>query len=191
MYNVYKYFEAEKRQGFYSHRLDAVTAKTASAMGVSDSTIRDIAKKAPNFDTPGKKRKSVKSRQGQVDDFDKCTIRRIVYRFFPRKELPTLDTLHVAVKNDLDFEYSKEYLRQILHELGFVYRRRKNNTHFIERSDIVCLRREYLRKIRRAREQSKNIIYLDETWVNQGYAREHSWQDTVAQDNPRKPRRMV
>ena len=128
VYNVYQYFENEKDQGYHSHGLSAVTTKTASATGVCDYTVKDIRKKAPNFDTPGKKRKS-KPKFGLIDDFDRCAIRRIVHRFFLRKELPRLDTIYAAVVSDLNFEYSKEYLRQILHDLGFVYRRRKNNTH--------------------------------------------------------------
>ena len=92
--------------------------------------------------------------------------------------------------NDLDFSYSKEYLRQILVTMGFVYRRRKNNSAaMIERSDIVAMRCNFLRNIKQYRKEGRPIIYLDETWLNQGYTRERGWQDTETLKNPCKAKR--
>ena len=162
--------------------------KTAAATGVGKSTVKDIIS-PPDFSTPGKRKRRVDTKFCKVDDFDRCALRRMVHRFFLDKKQPTLKSLHEAAVKDLEFKYSREYLRQILISIGFVYRRRKANVALFERSDIVARRREYLREIRSVRRDNKPIVYLDETWVNQGYTRDHAWQDKDALANPEKARR--
>ena len=34
----------------------------------------------------------------------------------------------------------------------------------------------YLRQIKKAREQGKKIVYMDETWLNAGHSCTHQWQ---------------
>ena len=46
----------------------------------------------------------------------------------------------------------------------------------MERSDVVASR-EFLREIKRFREQGANIVYLDETWINQNYTVQKCWVD--------------
>jgi hypothetical protein len=49
----------------------------------------------------------------------------------------------------------------------------------IEINDIVLLRHLYLRKIKRFREDDKDVIYLDETWVNAGQTILKAWRDKI------------
>ena len=185
VFNVHTYFEQEREHGKSKFRLDAVTAKTSSATGLSENTVRGIVKKAPDFTTPGKKRRRTAGQKfHKIDNFDRSALRRIVHGFFQRKQQPTLSDIYERAIADSGFSYSKEYLRQLLHEIGFVYRRRKTDIALMERSDVVSLRRSYLRSIRSYRREGRNIVYLDETWVNQGYTRDRAWQDTGALSDP-------
>ena len=149
VYKVYKYFDCEKNEGKPKFRIDAVLTKTCAATGVSANTVRKIIESAPDFSTPGKKRPRLQSPKfGKIDDFDLCALRRIVHSFFLRKEQPCLESLHSAAVASLEFPYSKEYLRQLLTQIGFVYKRRKTNNALKERSDVVVQRLSYLRSIR-------------------------------------------
>ena len=47
----------------------------------------------------------------------------------------------------------------------------------MERSDVVASRAEFLREIKRFIEQGANIVYLDETWINQNYTVQKCWVD--------------
>lgn len=49
----------------------------------------------------------------------------------------------------------------------------------IERDDIVHWRREYLRKIRKYRNEGRHVYYLDETWANTSLCRSKVWADTT------------
>jgi hypothetical protein len=52
----------------------------------------------------------------------------------------------------------------------------------IERN-IIVWRHSYLRKIKRSKEEGKDIIYLDETWVNVGQTILKEWHDkTITND---------
>ena len=47
----------------------------------------------------------------------------------------------------------------------------------------------FIRKMRELRAQGRHFVFLDETWLNQGYTRTCSWQDSAALKNPEKSRR--
>nr|CAH7762195.1 unnamed protein product [Callosobruchus chinensis] len=61
---------------------------------------------------------------------------------------------------------------QFLKELDFRFLKRRRNSLMIEREEIVVWRREYLRKIKKFREEDRKIYYLDETWVNARHLRQ-------------------
>ena len=68
-------------------------------------------------------------------------------------------------------------------KLGLVYRRRRRETSALrESSEILAWRGKYLGIIKMIRTEtpSKPIIYLDETWLNEGYSKEFGWEDTEA-----------
>ena len=45
----------------------------------------------------------------------------------------------------------------------------------MERSDIVCKRYNFLRKMKELRCTGRPIIYLDETWVNVNHTKDKVW----------------
>jgi len=47
----------------------------------------------------------------------------------------------------------------------------------IEKTEIILWRRKYLGDIRRYREESRPIYYLDETWINAGDVPSRVWCD--------------
>lgn len=49
----------------------------------------------------------------------------------------------------------------------------------MERNDIVALRCAFLRKMCTLREQNdtRPVVYLDETWINQNHSKTRIWQN--------------
>ena len=84
--NVYKYFCREKEVKKTLHPFNNTTARTAAAVGVSTTTVKRIISKDGDFSTPGKTAKRGR-KEIEVDDFNKCAIRRIVHSFFFKQKI--------------------------------------------------------------------------------------------------------
>jgi hypothetical protein len=52
---------------------------------------------------------------------------------------------------------------------------------------VINDRCNYLRKIRKFREDGYGIVYLDETWVNQNHATDYMWLPVDGSDAPKIP----
>ena len=52
-----------------------------------------------------------------------------------------------------------------------------NKALLIERGDIIAWCHDYLHNMKRFRTQRRNIIYLDETWINVGHTVLKEWKD--------------
>lgn len=50
----------------------------------------------------------------------------------------------------------------------------------MERSDVAAARTTFLRDIKKVKQASQNIVYLDETWVNQNYTVSNCWLDMTS-----------
>ncbi|CAC5422960.1 unnamed protein product [Mytilus coruscus] len=49
--------------------------------------------------------------------------------------------------------------------------------HVVERDEVVALRHQYLRQVRKYRQQERHIVYLDETWLNSNHVVKGDWLD--------------
>ena len=63
--------------------------------------------------------------------------------------------------------------------MGFVYKIRGRDRIMYEREDIIAWRERYLRKMMVIRKSvsPKNIVYMDETWLNEGHRTKKEWTD--------------
>lgn len=96
------------------------------------------------------------------------SIRRKVHDFFRRSEYPTLNKLTKAITEDKDFpNFPRSTMYNLLCDMNyFTFEKQKRNSVILDRSDIAECRRNYLRKIRAFRAEGREIIFLDELWVN-------------------------
>jgi transposase len=141
-----------------------LAAETATATGTSKNTVFNIRSEAARgpLRTPNKKRRSrgtrSSSRKVKYNDCVRSGIRRKVHEFYFKNQPPTLNSLLVAVNNDLSLPYFKRTtLYVLLKELGFVYEKRGNKAIMIERDDIVSWRHKYLVQIKKFRNERSNI----------------------------------
>ena len=65
---------------------------------------------------------------------------------------------------------------RILRDLGFTYKKQDNKQYVYEERHITEQRHTYLQMIRKLRrENTHDLIYTDETWVNAHHTNEHIW----------------
>ena len=70
--------------------------------------------------------------------------------------------------------------------LGFKYKKRQRKSIVHERTDLVACRESFMRRTQEIRknEPDREIIYMDETWLNVGHRIKKEWVDLEALQNP-------
>lgn len=158
---------------------DAVT-QLAEQTGFGITSIKKILSEYKNTGavTSPNKRKRCLSFREKIDECDKNAIRRKVHGFYINKELPTLNKVLQAVNADEDLpNFKRSTFHLLLKDLNFAYTTRHRNSILTEREDLIIWRRNYLRAIKKYREEGRQIYYLDETWVNAGDVTNKVWID--------------
>ena len=155
----------------------------ANMTGVSESTIYRLLRErksgtvAPPKQSPGRT-------PIQIDEDVKSIIRRKVHNFYFNREIPTLDKILNAVKEDETLpNVGRKKLWRILHQLNFSWEKHNRKSMLLDRQDIIFWRRQYLRDMSRYRSEKRTIFYLDETWVNEGHSVQKIWQDNNIQSS--------
>lgn len=174
--NVYNYFKQQNP----STTVDSIVEISSKVMGYAKSTVYKILKeeKSAGITPPKPRTGRPKLSKVNVDEFFKNAIRRMVHSFFLNKQIPTLGKVLQAITDDPDLPtISRDKLWKVLHELNFKYEKVGRQSMLIDSEEIVCWRRDYLRKIKKMRTENKNIYYLDETWVNEGHTVGRVWND--------------
>ena len=71
--------------------------------------------------------------------------------------------------------------------LGFKYKKCQRESIVHKRADMVAWRESFMRRIQEIRknEPDREIVYMDETWLNAGH-RIKEWVDLEALQNPRR-----
>lgn len=163
--------------------------RTAQAAGISESTVKRICSHpnkiretdpnppTPKFTSPKKNRRPTVT---NLDDFDKCVVRRTILQFYERKELPTLKKIKDALHEKIGFTGCLESLRKVVREIGFRYKTVDGRKFLMERSDVQVARAQFLQEMKRVKKCYDSFVYLDETWVNQNYTVDKCWVDTAA-----------
>ena len=187
IFNVIKYFEDEKeRHGKQKFRPNAVMQKAAEATGVPLRTLQRLSNgNSESKEIKSKKAKLSREKFGKLDDFDLGVIRRLIHQFYLRNESPTLDKILKELKEKMDFPYGRSRLHKLLKKMGFCFKFRGKEKLIYERSDIIAWRERCLRAIKKFRENNpdKDIVYTDETWLNQGHRTKKEWVDVESLKN--------
>jgi transposase len=79
---------------------------------------------------------------------------------------------------------------RILKSINFKYKKCNDGRRFLmERNDIVAMRVKFLRTIVNLRKNNdtRPVIYLDETWVNQNYTKGYIWQNELNSEGLKIP----
>lgn len=180
VFNVFKYFEKLHS----SKSIKELKEIVVEATGVSPSCVARIllrSKENSCFQSSEPKEKRIKKKPiTDIQDYEKYDIRQFIYNFHKTENSRvTLKSLLAKLKADLDFKGEVSSLRIIVRDLGFRWKKTKNNRPLlIEKSDIRNLRINFLHKIQQYRLEEKSIVYLDESYVHSGHTKAHSWSDS-------------
>lgn len=162
--------------------------RAANYAGVSIRSISTIRKEGISageslLNTPGKKRPRPEDKKFHCDDFDRRVIRDIIRDFYlVQKKVPTAPKLLTVIQERINFPWKVHSLRRLLHEMGFKWKRCGSNRKIlIERPNIVNWRWKYLRNIRNIRSENRNIVYIDESWVDNNLTFGKCWQSKTIQ----------
>ncbi|XP_055932022.1 uncharacterized protein LOC129962300 [Argiope bruennichi] len=180
--NVTKFCEDEARDEALLFPLFQAQQRAASGTGVSLRTIKRIKKKDIStngqLSTPGKHRKHPEARNAILDNFDLCVLRNIVNEFYANNKIPSLSQLRPVLKKRRNFPWKRGTLWKYFHIAVFQYKRCRNHRQIlIERSHIVAWRFRFLREMKRFREAKRNIVYIDETWLDSNLSFKKYWRD--------------
>jgi transposase len=162
-----------------SSTVDNVVSLCSEMTGIGKSTIYRLLKERKAGGGSVSAPKASTGRKKIVIDEDfKITIRRKVHNFYFDKEIPTLDKILSAINADDTIpNIKRDKLWKVLKELNFSFEKHNRNCYLIENEEIVCWRRNYLRSVKKFREEGRKIYYLDETWLNEGHCVVKMWQD--------------
>ena len=156
-------------------------ARASGLTGISLSTLKNWTK--VDDDVSRKKPKKPILKRGtkpRLDDFDKKILATEVQKMFSAREVVTLARLK-KVMESYGISVSKMTLWRSLKSEGFAFRKTGGNRKILcERGDLRKARATFLRKIREARLQGLNLVFLDETWVNVHHTFLKEWMVKMA-----------
>lgn len=195
IFNVYNYLKnlATSDDEVLKQYFKQTQKITADACGVSLMTVRrvcaegsstaddvsDSSQPGPSFNSPRKTYKR-KKYATELDDFDNDVVRRTVHEFYEKGEYPTSRLILNSIQQKFDYKGSLASVKRLLTKLKFTYKKCNDGRKFLmERNDIVALRCKFLRTMctLRKNNDSRPVIYLDETWVNQNHSKTYIWQN--------------
>jgi len=200
IYNVYNFFKtltSKKEQPEVANFFRQCQERTAEACAVSLSTVQRICKESKTisfgveeelgvgssvdikFRSP-RKHYSRDKPITELDDFDGEVVRRVVHSFYDKGEFPTSAKILATLREKINYRGSKSSVKIILKKLNFKYKQCNDGRKFLmEWSDIVAARVKFLRKMNELRTNgdTRPMVYLDETWVNQNHTRGRIWQN--------------
>lgn len=187
------YFEREQQNNGPLLPLNRIVERVAEALDIGRNTVSRITREKigqegtseNKLSTPNKKRTKVKPIT-DLDEFAKDAIRNHIYDYYRRMELPTLLKLLKSLKEAELFKGGITSLRNVIKDIGFVYKKVNKRKIIMERTDIALARCTFLRKAKNIVDWSK-VVFLDETWLNANHTVGKSWTDDTAQSCTKVP----
>ena len=91
--------------------------------------------------------------------------------------MPTVSKLVPVIRSKINFPWCGRSLNRLLIKMGYKWKKTQSKRKLlIVRADIVEWRHRYLRKIEQFRNEGREIVYLDETWVDNKLTCKKCWQ---------------
>lgn len=145
--NLHKYFIAEKNNGGPLKSVTSVQQRVCDALEISESKLRSTIKNE-NSEVPENDHHHTRLllKTNNMLEGRKFQIRNIIYQMRANKEHVTLDTILLKLKERKFGDIGRTSLWQVLHNIGFKFKKEDNRKALCERSSVVHKRIEFLRK---------------------------------------------
>lgn len=179
--NVMSAMEKERLDKKLMFPLSSPTKRAEAYTGTPRRTLQAIHRELQTEGTvisPSKKRKAPTRIPKEVDSFDRNIIKSAIEEFYlVKKTIPSVRKLINELKVKMNFPFERTKLREILKEMGFRWKRAVSKRKIlVERHDIIDWRCRYLMRMRRIREDNRNIFFLDESWIDSNLTFRKCWQ---------------
>ena len=198
VFNVYSYFKSEKEKGRLYISIDTLVKRTLAATGIRRrKTLNKVvlprlhkqSGKAilsqPSMDTTVDTLAFRPKCRG-LDKFNQDVLRKTIFDLHNERIMPTLDKILSRVEGTLIISKSS---------VAVAYCKRGKKHYVKENQQITADRCFFLRKIKEYKMAGFQVVYLDETWVNQNHRPECGWfpkdESTLPQLPSGKGRRYV
>nr|XP_012143884.1 PREDICTED: uncharacterized protein LOC105662865 [Megachile rotundata] len=174
--------DEEARSGQLLHNIRQANFRIAAYSGLSISSITKIRKQdlecGEEEKLPSPPNKKLRTSIVDCSEETKSVIKNVIYNFYiERKIVPSGPMLLAAIKEKTDFPWELHSLYRLLKNMGYKWRKSNNiRKILIEKPNIVMWRGKYLKAIDYYRRQNKNIVYIDETWVDNTLCFGKCWQ---------------
>ena len=168
---VFSYLKREnqKQSKKLSKSDDYLYQKVSDILKVSKGTVINVIKNRRN-----EAETASHEVRNKLDNFDRAVIRRKINSLYAQRILPTTTVILKEIRPDINICAST--LRTALKSMGFCWRKTGDDRRVaIERYDVTAARAKYLRDIKKCRSKGLDIVYLDETWVNQNHHKQYAW----------------
>ncbi|KAE9540703.1 hypothetical protein AGLY_003948 [Aphis glycines] len=203
VYNYFKTLSGDKGKPEISKFFRKTREMTAEACGVSLACVKRVCAEGKklsvgenrlgaepsSFKSPRKSYKRAK-RMTNLDIVDNEVVRKTVHSFYDNGQYPTNAKILGALREKINYSGSQSSLQHILRDLNFKYKKcNDGRTFLMELNDIVCSRVKFLRKMHefRRNNDTRPIVYLDKTWINQNNTRGHIWQNSDNTEGLKEP----
>ncbi|KAJ8942070.1 hypothetical protein NQ318_004095 [Aromia moschata] len=184
------YFMAEKENLGPLISVNAVQQRVADALGISLRTVCSIktSPKIPEASTNIKYKPRLKSKTDDLPEGHKVEVRNVIYNIYAEKKHVTLRILKEELKVKCVLDANINTISKLLSNIGFKYKQDDNRRALMEKTNIALLRCEFLRKymVNRNSNTSRQLVFLDETWIFAKGNQTKSWQDE-SKKSVRKP----
>ena len=122
-------------------------------------------------------------RDAQIPVEDLAVIRPAILQLLINKITPTLDSILVQIQNDNpDFKWSRSTVYRNMEFIGFKYNSKRYNYYdkVRENLDNVALRIKYIQMYTQHVHEGRQIVYMDESWINKNCVPAKAWHDGTA-----------
>ncbi|XP_050312224.1 uncharacterized protein LOC126747544 [Anthonomus grandis grandis] len=186
--NVAAFMKKEAEQGI-TIPLKNIRQRTLAATRVSQSTYRRVVQESEDienipscsFTSPRKKRLRKSQKIGNITSTQIKDIKQIVYDFYiVEKRRPTLKLIlqKLLDRAIIQEPISTPTLSKLLKKIGFRWTKTEDNRKaLMESYDIRLKRIKYLKQIFKYKEEGRNIVYTDESYIHSSHTKDKGWFD--------------
>ncbi|XP_076292731.1 uncharacterized protein LOC143214972 [Lasioglossum baleicum] len=177
MINLYKYTVKEKPDMKYKQLVEYLSKQTGIGRSTVVKTLSEY--RSTGIVTSPNKKRARPNILEKMSDEHLVAIRKKIYEFWFRREIPNLKKVLQAVNSDDSLpSFSESTMYRLLKRMDFKFFVKKRISALIEEPNTICWRQRYIRSIRDLRSKGRPIYFLDEMCINTGDGRRKSQVDT-------------
>jgi transposase len=173
------HFSAEKREGRLRPGLNRVKDRVTRALGIPRSTVTKLLKET-NLPKPGDTVLRPRGKKLSLEEV--ARIRPAFFRLLQRKSHITVTKIRDELRNEPEgWNTSRSTLWRALNSIGFEFSNKKPGYHAAmrENEENIIMRDLYLTRLEDYIQDNRQIVYMDESWLNKNIQPNLIWHDNT------------